>query len=108
MNSSSNFAVLAVALVFSAAFIAPAAEPQGKLLFFGVAYDEAPGPRRTIAHYDYAPDNFTRLLQSQSSGLFAEIKAGTVKGAFATKETIAAGLKALPAMVHKNDLVVLY
>lgn len=95
-----TFALISPSLSF-------AAEP-GRLLFFGVAYDEAPGPGQTIQHYDYAPDNFTRLFQAQSTPLFAEVKSAAVKGNYARKETIAAGLKAIGALARPQDVVILY
>ncbi len=85
------------------------AEPaKGRLLFLGVAYDEAPPKGLTVHHYDYAPDNFSRLLQEQSRELFNEIQVGTLKGNAATRDAVISRLKGLAATATKDDLVFVY
>lgn len=100
---------LLVGCSFLAAIAAHAADaPRGRLLFLGVAYDEAPPKGQTADHYNYAPDNFTTLFNSQSSGLFSEIKTDTLKGNAATRPAVANRLRALQRIAKAEDLVFIY
>ena len=83
-------------------------KPRGRLLFFGVAYDEAPGPGLTIDNFNYAPDNFTTLFAAQSKDLFREMRAVTAKGDRATYGAVAAMLQALRQAARRDDVVFLY
>ena len=83
-------------------------QPRGRLLFFGVAYDEAPGPGLTLDNFNYAPDNFTTLFAAQSKTLFRELKTETVKGNRATRPAVGLLLRALQQAARKDDVVFLY
>ncbi len=102
--------LLVLASAVSAADAPDKAEPKprGRLLFFGVAYDEAPPKGFTVDHYNYAPDNFANLLAAQSKDLFTEVKIATVKGNAATRDAIMAKLRALRQSARKEDVVLLY
>lgn len=82
--------------------------PRGRLIFLGVAYDEAPPQGQTVDHYNYAPDNFARLLQTQSKAVFREIKVETLKGGNATRAAVAGKLRGLQRVAEKDDVVFLY
>lgn len=85
-----------------------AADPQGRLIFLGVAYDEGPPPGQSVDHFNYAADNFVRLLQAQSTAQFQELKFDTLKGNAATRNAVAGKLRALKRTAQKDDLVFLY
>lgn len=100
-------ALLIVCVLF--ADEACADEPsRGRLLFLGVAYDEAPGRKLTVNDYDYAPDNFSRLFREQSKDLFREIQVETLKGNAATRDAVLGQLKRLTFTATTEDLVFLY
>ncbi|WP_254510314.1 hypothetical protein [Anatilimnocola floriformis] len=101
------FAIIVTFAVLRAATVT-AAEPQGRLLFLGVAYDEGPPKGQTADHFNYAPDNFTRLLQAQAKGQFQELKFDTLKGGAATRISVAAKLRGLKQIARKEDLVFVY
>ena len=82
--------------------------PRGRLLFLGIAYDEAPPKGQSADHYNYAPDNFTTLFNSQSSELFSEIKTDTLKGNAATRPAVANKLRVLQRVAKADDLVFIY
>jgi len=82
--------------------------PRGRLLFFGVAYDEAPGPGLTIDNFSYAPDNFASLFAAQPKTLYRELKTETVKGIRATRPAVGQLLRALQQSARKDDFVFLY
>jgi hypothetical protein len=82
--------------------------PRGRLLFLGIAYDEAPTPGTTVDNFNYAPDNFIRLFQSQSKTLFSEIKSSTLKGHRATKQAVGEELFQLKKIAKADDLAVIY
>ncbi len=59
---------LLITLCFAASPLAGQTPPQGRLLFLGIAYDEAPPPGSTADNFSYAPDNF-RLQSIQTPGV---------------------------------------
>lgn len=81
---------------------------QGRLFFLGIAYDEAPAAGTTVDNFNYAPDNFTRLFQSQSRTLFSEIKVSTLKGHQATKPAVSEQLSQLQKLARADDLAIIY
>ena len=85
-----------------------AADPPGRLLFLGVAYDEGPPKGQTADHFNYAPDNFVRLFEGQSKDQFRELKFDTLKGGAATREAVAGKLRGLKQVAKKDDLVFVY
>jgi hypothetical protein len=99
--------ILAIFLVVPASAIGQES-PRGRLLFFGVAYDEAPGPGLTIDNFNYAPDNFTSLFAAQSKTSYREVKAETLKGSRATRPAVGQLLRALQQAARKDDVVFLY
>jgi hypothetical protein len=84
------------------------AQEVGRLLFFGVAYDEAPPEGQTEDHYNYAPDNFSALFRAQSKDLFREIRETTLKGKQATKPAVLRTLRSLRGEARPGDLVFFY
>ncbi|WP_425614775.1 hypothetical protein NA78x_004654 [Anatilimnocola sp. NA78] len=81
---------------------------KGKLIFLGVAYDEAPPQGQTVDHYNYAPDNFANLFKAQAKDLFSEIKVDTLKGGSATRAAVAGKLRGLQKVAKAEDTVFLY
>ena len=100
--------VLPFCLSLTSTMLAAELSPQGRLLFLGIAYDEAPAPGTSIDNYNYAPDNFIRLFQSQSKTLFSEIKISTLKGLRATKPAVGEQLYQLQRIAKAEDLVLIY
>lgn len=89
-------------------FVIAADKPAGRLIFLGVAYDEAPPRGFDANHYNYAPDNFTRLLEGQSKDLFGEFKHDELKGNRATHANVIAGIKNTRKLLKPDDLVIFY
>lgn len=82
--------------------------PRGRLLFLGVAYDEAPPQGHSGDHYNYAPDNFSRLFCAQTKGLFSSVEVATLKGNQATHPQVLAALAALQHAARPEDLAFVY
>lgn len=102
-----NFPLL-ITLCLAASPVAGQTSPQGRLLFLGVAYDEAPPQGSTADNFSYAPDNFTRIFEKQSKPLFRDLKVSTLKGLAAHKAAVGAQLFALQKAAKKDDLVFIY
>jgi hypothetical protein len=109
MTLSANRLGCAALLLFSLSCGAQEAAPQGsRLLFLGVAYDEAPPKGQTVDHYNYAPDNFSTMFRTQSKELFREIVITTLKGDRATRSAVLRSLRSLSQEAQPQDLVFLY
>jgi hypothetical protein len=99
-------ALLSLAICCGAAWAdAPSA---GKLLFLGVAYDEGPPQGFGPGHFDYAPDNISRLFHAQSEGLYSTIDVVTLKSNAATHQRVIAALRGLQKAARPNDLAFIY
>lgn len=107
-QSICRWGLCAILLVCTAATAFAEESPRGRLLFLGVAYDEAPPKTQTADHYNYAPDNFIKLFREQSKELFAEQQFDTLKGNAATRAAVSAKLKKLIQTARADDLVFLY
>ena len=105
-----RFRSVVVAVLLQATWLAGSAcgESRGRLLFLGVAYDEAPPKGQTAGNYDYAPDNFSRLLREQSAELFTEINVAVLKGSQETRPNVDAALRTWRQRAKPNDLAFLY
>lgn len=84
------------------------AEPTGRLVFLGVAYDDDPPKRETSSHYDAAPDNFMRLFRDQSAELFTEFHAASLKGDDVTRAGVEAALATWRRSTRPGDVAFLY
>lgn len=105
-----RFRLIVVAVLLQATWLSASAcgEPRGRLLFLGVAYDEAPPAGQTASHYDYAPDNFSRLFREQSTELFTGVDVTVLKGSKVTRPNVDATLRAWRTRARPNDLAFLY
>jgi hypothetical protein len=90
------------------ASVADDVAPRGRLLFLGIAYDEAPPRGHGPGHYDYAPENVARLLRNQAATLFARIDVVTIPGAAATRNRIVQAFRDLQREARPQDFVVVY
>lgn len=101
------FCILCLGVASTSTF-GQVAAPKGRLLFLGVAYDEAPPQGLTLDNFNYAPDNFSTLFTAQSKELFSTIKGDSLKGRGATRAALADRLRAVQKVARKDDLVFLY
>lgn len=110
MSVRSSTLILSVVLLGSAAISGrPAsAADRGRLLFLGVAYDEAPPKGFDSGSFNWAPDNVSRILQNQSDTLFRRIDVENLKGEQATHEAIMRALRQVKRHAKADDLFFLY
>lgn len=84
------------------------AADRGRLLFLGVAYDEAPPEGFDSGSFNWAPDNVSRILRLQSEKLFRNIEVENVKGEQATHQAIMRALRQMKRHAKADDLFFLY
>jgi hypothetical protein len=78
------------------------------LFFLGVACDGYPPKGKTTGHYNYAPDNFSNLLQAHSKDLFQEIRVSNLKGTAVSQEAVLGKLRSLQKAMRPEDLLFVY
>lgn len=108
MRCSVRLGLLFSAVPVLAMDAAAADAPRGRLLFLGIAYDEAPPKGFGPGHYDYAPDNLTRIFQSHTDQLFESVKVASLKGNQATHSQVVAALRSLQQAARPDDVAFIY